>query len=221
MLAESHSILDTSLEAGLSGPSRLHDLFVTFEAMTPGEFKNKGEGLEISYGYHPTPFGRCLLATTDRGICHLSFVEDDSQSLQQLMADWPNSEFSQDQQRTQPLVDQIFSSAKQKQSKPVHLLLKGTNFQVKVWEALLKIPEGSVVSYNDVAALIEQPTATRAVAGAGAKNPVAYLIPCHRVIRKMGAIHNYRWGASRKKAIIGWEASRTARMNGDWHSSQL
>ena len=122
--------------------------------------------------------------------------------------------------RTQPLADQIFSPARDKKDKPVHLLLKGTNFQVKVWEALLKIPEGSVVSYNDVAALIEQPTATRAVAGAVAKNPVAYLIPCHRVIRKMGAIHNYRWGASRKKAMIGWEASRYARVDDGWYSSQ-
>ena len=214
MLAQSHSVLDTSLEAGLSGPSRLHDLFVTFEAITPGEFKNKGEGLAITYGFHDTPFGQCLLATTERGICNLSFVEDNNreQALKELKAQWPNSTFIENSQYTQGLVNQVFQPDNPQSDTPVHLLLKGTNFQVKVWEALLKIPEGMMVSYNDVAAAIGQPTATRAVASAIAKNPVAYLIPCHRVIRKMGVINNYRWGTPRKKAILGWEAGRLAQV---------
>jgi AraC family transcriptional regulator of adaptative response/methylated-DNA-[protein]-cysteine methyltransferase len=215
MLAESHSVLDTSLEAGLSGPSRLHDLFVTFEAITPGEYKSKGQGLTITYGFHDTPFGQCLLATTDRGICNLSFVETNKQPqvLEELKANWPYSTLAENNRQTQPLVNQIFKLDRSNHNMPVRLLLKGTNFQVKVWEALLKIPEGMMVSYNDVAASIGRPAAARAVANAVAQNPVGYLIPCHRVIRKVGIINDYRWGTPRKKAILGWEAGRYASRN--------
>ena len=211
-LIESKSILDTSLEVGLSGPSRLHDLFVTFEAITPGEYKARGDGLKITYGFHKTPFGQCLLATTDRGICGLTFIEQQNQKqvLEDLKSTWPNSEFCEDSVQTQELVDRIFSPSEQKNGMPLNLLLKGTNFQIKVWEALLKIPEGAMVSYADVAASMGQPAASRAVASAISKNPVGYIIPCHRVIRKMGIINDYRWGAARKKAILGWEASRKA-----------
>jgi len=177
-LRESHSILETSLEAGLSGPGRLHDLFVTFEAMTPGEYKRGGAGLEIHYGFHPTPFGPCLLAVTERGI------------------------------RTALVIESLFARSPIKGGNKFHLLLKGTNFQVQVWQALLAMPSGLWVSYGDLASSMGKPTAARAVANAVARNPVAYLIPCHRVISKAGAIHRYRWGAERKKAILGWEAAR-------------
>jgi AraC family transcriptional regulator of adaptative response/methylated-DNA-[protein]-cysteine methyltransferase len=207
-LVESESVFDTALEAGLSGSSRLHDLFVTFEAMTPGEYKKQGADLEISYGFHGSPFGPCLLATTKRGICGLSFVQDgQATALAQLMANWPKARFAEKSSKTQPIVDQVFAPMLANQPYPFHLLLKGTNFQVNVWQALLAIPRGAMVSYQDVAAYIGQPNATRAVANAIAHNPIGYLIPCHRVIRKDGTIHGYQWGRERKQAILGWEAS--------------
>jgi AraC family transcriptional regulator of adaptative response/methylated-DNA-[protein]-cysteine methyltransferase len=212
-LQESTSVLDAALDAGLSGPGRLHDLFVTFEAITPGEYKRGGAGLDIAYGFHDTPFGQCLLATTERGICALYFVPDDDRAaaLELLANAWPQARLAEDRDQTQPLVDRVFSPAVTDRSRPFHLLLKGTNFQVKVWQALLAIPPGSLASYQDVAAYIDKPNGARAVGGAVAKNPVAYLIPCHRVINKAGRIHRYRWGATRKKAMVGWEASHRAR----------
>ena len=217
-LQESHSILDVALDAGLSGPGRLHDLFVTFEAMTPGEYKKSGIGLQITYGFHGTPFGECLLATTERGICALHFVQGwhfvqgnaRSAALEQLTSHWPQASFAEAPSQTQPLVDQIFAPGAIQGSRPFHLLLKGTNFQVKVWQALLSIPPGAMVSYQDVAAGIGKPNSARAVGGALAKNPVAYLIPCHRVISKAGQAHRYRWGTTRKKAMLGWEAGHRA-----------
>jgi AraC family transcriptional regulator of adaptative response/methylated-DNA-[protein]-cysteine methyltransferase len=209
-LQESQSILDAALDAGLSGPGRLHDLFVTFEATTPGEYKKQGTGLQITYGIHDTPFGKCLLATTARGICALHFVQtsDIPAAVKPLTDHWPQAQLVEDRRQTQPLVDQIFAPASADHSRPFHLLLKGTNFQVKVWRALLTIPPGAVVSYQDVAAYMDKPNAARAVAGAVARNPVAYLIPCHRVISNTGKAHRYRWGTARKKAMLGWEASR-------------
>jgi len=211
-LQESQSVLDAALDAGLSGPGRLHDLFVTLEAMTPGEYKKRGIGLQITYGFHDTPFGECLLATTERGICALYFVQEDARSaaLEQLTTHWPQASFEEDPSQTQPLIDQIFAPASTGQARPFHLLLKGTNFQVKVWQALLAIPPGAVASYQDVAASIGHPNGARAVGGALAKNPVAYLIPCHRVISKAGRAYRYRWGTTRKQAMLGWEASRRA-----------
>lgn len=209
-LTESKSILDTSLDAGLSGPGRLHDLFITFEAMTPGEYKRNGSGLKISYGFHMTPFGQCLLAATDRGICSLTFIENEeqAQALAELKRLWSNAEFLEDSAQTQPYIDRIFTPSKRQNGSPINLVVRGTNFQVKVWEALLKIPEGAMVSYQDVGAAIGQPKASQAVGNAVSKNPIGYIIPCHRVIRKMGIINDYRWGTTRKKAILGWEASR-------------
>ena len=209
-LAESKSLLETSLDAGLSGPSRLHDLFVTFEAMTPGDFKSRGAELNIFYGFSRSPFGECLLAMTERGICYLGFVEksERSEKLNQLFQTWPSSEFTQDQERIGLIVKNIFSVDKTRNSRPFNLYLKGTNFQINVWRALLSIPEGWVVSYQDIASYIGHPKAFRAVANAVAINPVAYLIPCHRVIAKSGNINKYRWGSTRKKALIGWEAAR-------------
>lgn len=208
-LADSRSLLDTALDAGLSGPGRLHDLFVTFEAMTPGEFKKMGAGLEIAYGFDYTPFGQCLVAVTERGICHLGFVDKDNEAeaFSHLQQAWPEATLIEDQTHISEIVRRIFRLKQPVDSRPFHLHLKGTNFQVNVWRALLTIPVGSIVSYQDIAALIGHPKAFRAVANAIAINPVGYLIPCHRVISKSGKIHQYRWGSARKKAIVGWEAS--------------
>lgn len=210
-LADSRSLFDTAFEAGLSGPSRLHDLFVTFDAMTPGEFKRQAAGVTISYGFSASPFGECLLAVTERGICHLAFVEEGKQSeaLDALIQSWPGAVFDESPQLVRPLVKRIFKTDIADNSKPFTLHIKGTNFQINVWRALLSIPEGALISYSDIAAYLGHPTACRAVANAIALNPVAYLIPCHRVITQSGKVHNYRWGAVRKKAIIGWEAART------------
>jgi AraC family transcriptional regulator, regulatory protein of adaptative response / methylated-DNA-[protein]-cysteine methyltransferase len=210
-LAESRSLLDTSLEAGLSGPGRLHDLFVTFEAMTPGEFKQMGAGLKMEFGFHPTPFGVCFLVLTERGISHLVFVDGDDHALvlNQFQQNWPEATLAENRAGTGSMVNRIFSVDHPHESRPFHLLLKGTNFQVSVWRALLTISSGNVVSYQDIAAYIGRPKAFRAVGNAIAINPVGYLIPCHRVIAKSGRIHQYRWGAVRKKAILGWEASRS------------
>jgi AraC family transcriptional regulator of adaptative response/methylated-DNA-[protein]-cysteine methyltransferase len=209
-LADSRSLLDTSLDAGLSGPSRLHDLFVTFEALTPGEYKQLGSGLRISYGFHATPFGDAILAETDRGICHLGFVGDGGKAtaLAQMRCNWPDAEFVEAPSRTGSTIKKIFVPASPDLAKPFHLLLKGTNFQINVWRALLALPRGHLVCYQDIAGHLGRLNSTRAVASAIARNPVAYLIPCHRVISKTGRAHNYRWGSSRKKAIIGWESAQ-------------
>ncbi|UCG26442.1 MAG: methylated-DNA--[protein]-cysteine S-methyltransferase [Chloroflexota bacterium] len=226
-LAASESVYDTSLDAGLSSAGRLHDLFVTFEAMTPGEYKRLGQGVPIRYGFHDTPFGRCLLATTSKGICALRFVAaaeseagsgestqptesvqpTESAALEELIREWPQATFVEDPDLTGAIAERLFAPRPDEEQRPFHLLLKGTNFQVQVWQALLAIPPGGMVSYQDVAERVGRPTATRAIAGAVAKNPVGYLIPCHRVINKSGRYHGYRWGPTRKKAIIGWEAS--------------
>ncbi len=210
-LSESKNLLDTSLESGLSGPGRLHDLFVTFDAMTPGDFKKMGAGLNIDYGFCTSPFGECLMAITQRGICHLGFIQKDNKSdaLQQLFETWPGAEFSENSKSIEPFLNQIFNLDKTKKSRQFNLLIRGTNFQINVWKALLRIPSGNVASYQDIAEYIGRPKAFRAVASAIAINPVAYLIPCHRVISKSGKIHQYRWGSSRKKMIVGREAART------------
>ena len=210
LLQESRSLLEVTYKSGLSSPGRLHDLFVTVDAVTPGEFKRKGEKLKITYGFHPTPFGECLLSATDRGICGLSFItQGECQSaIKSLKNKWPRAELIEDPNLTQIFVDQVFVSSRKKNKPKLNLFLKGTNFQIKVWEALLMIPPGFVLSYQDVANLIRKPDAVRAVANAISINPIAYIIPCHRVIRKIGIIGDYRWGTPRKQAIIGWEAIR-------------
>jgi AraC family transcriptional regulator of adaptative response/methylated-DNA-[protein]-cysteine methyltransferase len=216
-LIESKSLLETSLDAGLSGPSRLHDLFVTFDAMTPGDFKKQGAGLKISYGFCESPFGECLLSTTKRGICYFGFVEkgERSEILNQLYQTWSGSGFEENPTDICSIVKDIFRSDQQKSAHPFNVQIKGTNFQINVWKALLNIPKGCVVSYQDVASYIGHPKAFRAVASTIAINPVAFLIPCHRVIAKSGKIHQYRWGSARKKALIGWEAAKIIGNAGD------
>ena len=214
-LKESRSVLDATFDAGLSSPGRLHDLFVTIEAMTPGEFKESGEGLTVLYGYHPTPFGECLLAITGRGICGLSFVPEGKRAavLKELRERWTGATLREAPDETQPSVDKLFSRTPAQRRKPLPLILKGTNFQVKVWEALMRIPEGGVVSYESLARAVGKPNASRAVGNAVGKNPIAYIIPCHRVIRQAGVIGNYHWGMERKKALLGWEWAKTASNN--------
>jgi AraC family transcriptional regulator of adaptative response/methylated-DNA-[protein]-cysteine methyltransferase len=210
VLEDSRSVLDATYDAGLSSPSRLHDLFVNAEAMTPGEFKTKGAGLKINYGFHPSPFGECLLAATERGICGLGFVGEGGrlQALEDFKRRWPAAEFQENSQKTRSYIDRIFSPTKTNGSNPVKLLLMGTNFQIRVWEALLRIPPGAVVCYEDLARRLGKPSASRAVGSAVGRNPISFLIPCHRAIRKMGITGDYHWGAARKKAILAWEAAR-------------
>lgn len=209
LLSQSKNLLEATYDSGLTSPGRLHDLFVSCEAVTPGEYKTKGDGVRIRYGIHPTPFGECLLAATDRGICHMNFIMNDNVdfSIGTLRKQWDNADIDQDEEQTASYIRRIFAPSKNEQQLPIHLMLKGTNFQIKVWEALIKVPAGSVVSYQDVAGMIGNPKAVRAVASAVANNPISFVIPCHRVISKSGAIHKYRWGTERKKAILGWEAA--------------
>ncbi|MCX6938473.1 MAG: methylated-DNA--[protein]-cysteine S-methyltransferase [Verrucomicrobia bacterium] len=206
-------VLSTALDSGLSGPSRLHDLFVSVEALTPGEFKRGGAGLTIHHGTAATPFGLCLLATTVRGVCSLSFINDTADgdaALNELRARWPTANLVHDETSTQLQADAIFHQplSKRAPARPIPLLLAGTNFQIQVWRALLRIPSGAVSTYEAVAQSIGQPKAARAVGGAVGKNTLAYLIPCHRVIKKTGVFGEYRWGATRKQALLGWETAR-------------
>jgi len=213
MLDENRSVLDATYESGLSSPGRLHDLFVTIDGVTPGEFKTKGSGIEIVYGIHSSPFGECLLAITERGICGLTFTtyKGLGEALTDLQSQWEQARLRENTRTTKPFLDQVFFSSPGDGRPSVRLFLKGTNFQIKVWEALLRIPQGFVCSYEEIASYLGKSTAARAVGNAVAANPVAYIIPCHRVIRKIGAIGDYRHGTARKKAMIGWEVARRYR----------
>ena len=205
LLNGSNNVLDVSLQVGLSGPGRLHDLFVTIDGMTPGEFKSKGKGIEIRYGFHITPFGWGLIGLTSRGICHLSFLAktERASSLKQLRRNWPQAKFIQDQRATAAMIQRIFKKPSEKEK--IKIFLMGTPFQLKVWEALLQITSGKVSSYGAIAQSIGIPKASRAVGTAVSHNPVAFLIPCHRVIRRTGVIGQYRGGPSRKRALLCWE----------------
>jgi AraC family transcriptional regulator, regulatory protein of adaptative response / methylated-DNA-[protein]-cysteine methyltransferase len=206
LLDRSENLLDTTHQVGLSSLGRLHDLFVTAEAVSPGEYKSRGEGVTIRYGIHPTPFGKCLIATTERGICHLSFVQtSEGDAIDNLVADWKQATMIEDHRSTVDLIEPIFDLRYNHRGKPLNVHLRGTNFQLKVWEALLQIPAGEVTTYAGIASRIGKPNATRAVGTAVGHNPIAVLIPCHRVIRKIGEFGNYRYGALRKKALLARE----------------
>jgi AraC family transcriptional regulator of adaptative response/methylated-DNA-[protein]-cysteine methyltransferase len=200
-LLKNSNTLDAAFSSGLSSPGRLHDLFVKCEAVTPGEYKLQGAGLIIKYGFHPTPYGDCLLAATERGICCLAFVSAQGKNvvLEEMKSDWKNADWVEDAHQTGKHIKSIFSP---NLKTPITLHLKGTNFQIKVWEALLKIPPGQVTSYEGLAGKTGNPSASRAVGNAVAHNPIAYLIPCHRVLRKFGDFGNYRYGSARKKAML-------------------
>jgi len=216
LLLESEPVLHAAFASGLSGPGRLHDLFISTEGVTPGEFKTGGLTLQIAYGFHPTPFGSALFAQTERGLCHLSFLPSEealqrANALAVLRSDWPSAVLVEAPAETGPLAQAIFYPGTDTSlNAPLSLVLKGTNFQMKVWNALLRIPQGHITTYGSLAKAIGVPKAARAVGSAVAKNPIAYLIPCHRVIRRMGGFGEYRWGPVRKKAILGWEAAQKA-----------
>jgi len=227
LLRDSETVLEASWGAGLSGSGRLHDLFVTVEAMTPGEYRQGGGGLEIAWGIHPTPFGEALFAVTERGLTSLTFVaaERPDGALERLAENLPGAALREDAAVTAPVVRRVFgrpeaaaSVADSPAIRPaeeggpprLHLHLRGTNFQLRVWEALLRVPPGAAVRYGDVARALGRPRAARAVGGAVGRNPVAVVIPCHRVLRRDGGVGGYRWGDTRKRALLGWEAARVA-----------
>ena len=203
------SLAELSETAGLSSQSRVYDLFVKIESVTPEEYKTKGKGVEIYYGVHNTPFGPCLLANTSRGICALEFTEDDHLAIETLKNKWQNATIIENPEETTPLINAIFDD----RAEPLKALLFGTKFQVKVWEALLKIPCGKLTSYSSVAKLIGKPSASRAVGSAIGKNNIALLIPCHRVIQQLGGLGGYKWGEGRKLSIIGHERLNKLKQN--------
>jgi AraC family transcriptional regulator of adaptative response/methylated-DNA-[protein]-cysteine methyltransferase len=200
-------LLDASYELGLSGPGRLHDLFVTHEAMSPGDFKTGGDGLEIQYGFHPCPFGTAVLLATSRGLCGLAFADPggEAAALEDMARRWPGARLVQDQQATAGYVERIFSPQQWRADQPLRIVMIGTDFQVRVWEALLKIPLGQASTYQDVARAIGKPTAARAVGAAVGRNPISFVVPCHRALGKSGALTGYHWGITRKRAMLGWE----------------
>lgn len=209
LLASSRPVLETALETGLSGPGRLHDLFVTFEALSPGEYKRKGEGLVLRYGFHQGPFGRFWLAASDRGVCGLAFADGaEAEEREKMRLRWPKARLVEDKPFIEPLAERVFHPTQGGGGDPLGLHIAGTNFQVKVWEALMAVPPGNLVSYNDLAQAIGREKCPRAIGNALGANPIAYLIPCHRVIRATGAFNDYRWGTERKLAILGWEQAR-------------
>jgi AraC family transcriptional regulator of adaptative response/methylated-DNA-[protein]-cysteine methyltransferase len=202
-LRSERDVLSASLTAGLSSPGRLHDLLVTCEGVTPGEVRTLGAGVQIRHGRHRTVLGDAFIGLTERGICHLRFVTGHTDPVAELRAEWPEATLIADAQAARARLDALAG-----QRLPIRLWLRGTNFQIKVWEALLRVPEGELVSYSHLASAAGMPTAVRAVASAVAANPVAWLVPCHRVIRSSGVLGQYRWGPERKAALIGWEAAR-------------
>jgi AraC family transcriptional regulator of adaptative response/methylated-DNA-[protein]-cysteine methyltransferase len=212
LLRDSASVLEATYEVGLSGPSRLHDLFVTHEAMSPGEYKSGGTGLKIEFGFHPSPFGTALVMATPRGLCGLAFSDEgeESAALADMRARWPRASYAEDPARTAPLAQRIFDQSTWRKDRPLRIVLIGTDFELRVWETLLSIPMGKLATYSDIAAKVCSPAAARAVGAAVGKNPVCFVVPCHRVIGKSGELTGYHWGLTRKRAILGWEAGRMA-----------
>ncbi len=202
------NLLDTSLDVGLSGPGRLHDLCVTWEAMTPGEIKSGGEALDLAFGFHDSPFGQALLVVAPRGLSALAFCDGDEKddALSDLKSRWPKARYEENLELTRPYAENIF----RKETGEVKLVMKGTPFQIKVWEALLRIPAGQTVSYGDIATHIGKPRAVRAIGQAVGRNPIAYVIPCHRVLKSTGALGGYHWGRTRKQALLAFEQARAA-----------
>ncbi len=205
-------LLDAALEVGMSGPGRLHDLFVTHEAMSPGDYKNRGEGLAIRYGYHASPFGTALLMITERGLAGLAFCDAGAEraTFEDMAGRWPNAAYIEDTAATGAYAARIFDPARWRPDEPLRVVLIGTDFQVSVWEALLKIPMNKARTYSSIAAEIGRPAASRAVGAAIGANPVSFVVPCHRALGKSGALTGYHWGLTRKRAMLGWEAGQAA-----------
>jgi AraC family transcriptional regulator of adaptative response/methylated-DNA-[protein]-cysteine methyltransferase len=210
MLAESRSLLDTSYAVGLSGPSRLHDLFLGLERMTPGEYKAQAGGLTVHWGVEDTPFGPALFAALDRGLCGLSFLQEESPeaAFTELRAHWPGARLEASPARVRAYAESLNARMRGRLDQPLSLILKGTPFQFKTWEALLRVPSGQAIAYRDLAKMVEAPGASRAIGSAVGRNPIAWLIPCHRVIQSTGALGQYHWGAPRKAAMLTFERIR-------------
>ncbi len=207
---EAMPLLETSIEVGLSGPGRLHDLFVTHEAMSPGEWKARGQGLTIRYGFYPSPFGIALVMATERGLAGLAFADpgEEKACLDDMSCRWPNAAYVEDSAATAEYAKRIFEPGQWSADRPLRVVLIGTDFQVRVWESLLKIPLGRAVTYSDIAHDIGQPTAIRAVGAAVGRNPISFVVPCHRALGKNGALTGYHWGLTRKRAMLGWESAQ-------------
>jgi AraC family transcriptional regulator of adaptative response/methylated-DNA-[protein]-cysteine methyltransferase len=212
LLRDSASVLDAALDSGLSGPGRLHDLFVTHEAMSPGEWKNGGAGMTLRYGFHPSPFGTAVVFASERGLAGLAFADpgEEQAALLDMTRRWPRATCIPDQDTTAALARRVFDTSTWRPDQPLRVMLIGTDFEVRVWETLLKIPMGRAVCYSDIANKINRPAASRAVGAAVGKNPISFVVPCHRALGKSGALTGYHWGITRKQAMLGWEAGRTA-----------
>src|SRR3954449_2519786 len=210
LLRDSASVLDASFEVGLSGPGRLHDLFVTHEAMSPGEWKSGGAGLTVSYGFHPSPFGIALVMTTERGLAGLAFADpgEEQAALADMRSRWPMANIMEDCSGTAPLAARVFDTSLWRANRPLRIVLIGTDFEVRVWETLLEIPLGRAMTYSAIAAKLGASKAARAVGAAVGKNPLSFVVPCHRVLGKSGDITGYHWGLTRKRAMLGWETGR-------------
>ncbi len=212
LLRDSASVLDATYEVGLSGPGRLHDLFVTHEAMSPGEWKSGGEGLTIRFGFHPSPFGSALVMATERGLAGLAFADagEERTTLADMKGRWPKATYVEDSARTAAIAKRIFDPSQWSPQQPLRVVLIGTDWEVRVWDALLQIPMGRVATYSGIARKVCTPAAARAVGAAVGKNPIAFVVPCHRVIGKAGDLTGYHWGITRKRAMLGWEAGKVA-----------
>jgi AraC family transcriptional regulator of adaptative response/methylated-DNA-[protein]-cysteine methyltransferase len=210
LLRDSASVLDATYEVGLSGPGRLHDLFVTHEAMSPGEWKTGGEGLTVYFGFHPSPFGSTLVMATARGLAGLAFADpgEERAALEDMKGRWPRANYVEDSARTAAVASRIFDTTKWQAKEPLRVVLIGTDWEVRVWETLLQIPMGRLTTYSDIATKIHKPTAARAVGAAVGKNPISFVVPCHRVVGKSGDLTGYHWGITRKRAMLGWEAGQ-------------
>ena len=211
LLADGLPLLDTAYEVGMSGPGRLHDLFVTHEAMSPGHYKQRGAGLTINYGYHISPFGVALVMVTDRGLAGLSFNDpgEERAAFADMSGRWPNARYVEDMSATAPYAARIFDPARWRADQPLKVVMIGSDFQLRVWEALLRIPIGRARTYSSIASEIGQPNASRAVGAAIGANPISFVVPCHRALGKSGALTGYHWGLTRKRAILGWECGLT------------
>jgi AraC family transcriptional regulator of adaptative response/methylated-DNA-[protein]-cysteine methyltransferase len=208
LLRASTSVLDAAYEVGLSGPGRLHDLFVTHEAMSPGEWKSGGQGLTVRYGFHPSPFGIALVMASERGLAGLAFADagEEKAALADMRQRWPNASYVEDSAGTAALARRIFDPKRWRAEEPLRVVLIGTDWEVRVWETLLKIPMGRLTSYSSIASELCAPKAARAVGAAVGKNPISFVVPCHRVVGSRGALTGYHWGLTRKHAMLGWEA---------------
>ena len=214
LLEDRQSVLDTTYEVGLSSTSRLHDLFVTHEAMPPGAYRQKGEGLEMVWGAAPSPFGTAVLTMTEYGLSGIGFADGDmniEQAFEDLATRWPNARYRRDDRAVAPAAARVFDPARWNPAEPVRVVLIGTDFEVEVWETLLTIPVGRATTYSDVATRIGRPTAARAVGAAVGKNPISFVVPCHRVVGASGGLTGYHWGLPRKRAILGWESGVVGR----------